>query len=1162
MPHHLFRAAVLTLLVAAPASSSAGDPLADPRWLAARVDGGRVAVTIEVAGEPTALAYARALAAPLAARAAGGDVTSLADLAGRRQLAVNEAAQAAVLERLTAAEIGAEVIYTVQRVFNGIIAYVDPARVEALRALPGVRAVTPLVPDRPLTTSSVKYIGAPLAWSGAAGVITGAGVRIGVIDSGIDYLHRDFGGSGNYAGQNFADNSVPWNAKVAGGTDLAGDAYTGSNAPKPDGDPMDLEAVAHGTHVAGIAAGYGVDAEGTTFSGPYNATEDVSTFAVGPGVAPGAALYAIRVFGSGLSTGLATQGIEWAVDPNQDGNLSDHLDIINLSLGSQFGETANSTVTAVENAAAAGVIVVAAAGNEGDTTYITASPAVATRAISVAATYDDGSRAGDLDVLSPAEVAGDYEAWSASFGGGTDAAGITAPVVLALDAADSAGPSTSDACSTLTNAAALAGKLALIDRGTCTFVSKVKRAQAAGALGVIIANNVAGQINMGGGDPTVTVPAIAISQADGTKLKGKLSSPGVEATLTVLVYAGLVPDFSSRGPRYDGDALKPDIAAPGYLVASAYARSGTSAVAMAGTSMASPHVAGAMALLRQLHPTWSPQALKALLMNTGGPLWGNLNQQPPFQSPVRVGGGLVDLAAATTATAIAYDAAAPDLVSLYFGAFEVPGTVTRSRTVTVENRGATDQTYALGYVASSDVAGVEVAFPGGESVAVAAGGSATFTVQIAAAAAAMDHGVDGAAEVSQGAKLRSLPAEEAGYVMLTPATGTAIRVPLYAAPRPAATVGAAETELILGSPQGTATLSLAGTGLDTGGSGATAIVSLVTPLELRYVGPDTATPATANAAIRYVGVASDYAAAAGGSLAATTLVFGIATVGDWKTPNEVEFTVRLDTNRDGTYDYSLATTDATTLADPDASPGDSFGVRLCQGVSGCSWIGYLNRFSPAERDTVVFATNVAVLAVPASSVGLAAGASAFDFLVESRNSARGDVSTTSKTTYDPAAPGLAPAVTGPAPAAPGDRIQIAYDRAAYAAGGAQGLLLLHHHNAAGNRAQVVPVVASDCSLACAATVPGAATVGAPVAFAGSATATGCSPTMLYDWDFGDGTAHGTGALSGHEYANPGTYEWRMTASGSGLTCSQAGAVTVTAAPAARQPRRRVLQPAP
>jgi subtilisin family serine protease len=1157
------------VLAAAAARSGASGLDSDPRWRAARVDGGRVAVTIELVEEPTALAYARTLAAPVAALSTGDRDTAAADRAAQRQLSQVEAAQQRLLPLLTAPALGAEVIYRVQRVYNGIVAYVDPTRVAALAALPGVKAVHPLVPDKLLTSTSVRYIGAPQVWQGSAGSTTGAGISIGIIDSGIDYLHRDFGGNASYAGQNFADTTVPWNAKVVGGTDLAGDSYTGSNTPKPDGDPMDLQSVAHGTHVAGIAAGYGVEADGVTYGGPYNATEDMSVFLIGPGVAPDARLYAIRVFGSGLSTSLTTQGVEWAIDPNKDGNLSDHLDIINLSLGSEFGTLSNSTVTAVENAAAAGVIVVAAAGNEGDTTFITASPAVAPRTISVAGSYDSGSRGGDLDVVSPSDIAGDLEATAAAFGGGTQPEGITGTLVAALDAAglegdDKSKDTNTNACSDLTNVAQIAGKIALIDRGVCTFVSKVKRAQEAGAIGVVVANNVADPalLTMAGSDPAITIPAVLISQADGTRIRAKLPSPGVTATLTAVIYGGLVADFSSRGPRYEGDALKPDITAPGAAITSAYARGGTTGVVFSGTSMATPHVAGVMALLKQLHPTWPAQALKALLMNTGADLYANLYQQPPLQSPVRIGGGLVNLPAAAAATAIAYGADTPDLVSLFFGSFEVTGATSLTRTLTVENRGASEQTFALGYTAVSNIAGVEISFPGGDTITVPAGGSATLTVQLDADAALMNHGVDGAADITQGGRLRYLPAEEAGYVTLTPAAGQALRVPLYASARPVASIAVAESELILGAAQGTATLTLSGTGLDTGGSSAADIESLITPLELQYTGPANAPVTSANATIRYVGVGSDYAAEAGGNLGASTVVFGIATAGNWKTLNEVEFTVRLDTNRDGTFDYSLATVDGVTLASPDDPPGDSFGVRLCQGASGCSWVGYLNRFSPAERDTVVFGTNVVVLAVPASSIGLAAGATAFDYIVESRNSTLGDVSTTSKRTYDVVRPGLAAAVTGPAPARPGALLQLVYDRANYTANGSTGLLLLHHHNAAGSRAQVVPVSASDCTLTCSAEVAATSFAGAPAAFSGSASATGCTPAIAFDWSFGDGTAHGTGAAAEHAYSNPGSYGWTMTASGAGLTCTQSGTIAVSEAPTTRAPRKRVLESLP
>ncbi len=166
-----------------------------------------------------------------------------------------------------------------------------------------------------------------------------------------------------------------------------GDDYTGSNEPQPDADPMDCNG--HGSHVAGIAGGNGVKDDGTAYAGPYNATTHQNTnFRIGPGVAPQASLYALRVFGCDGSTEVVNQAIEWAVDPNGDGNFADRVDVINMSLGSDFGYESDATSVAANNAVLAGVIVVASAGNDGDSTFITGSPGTASRVLSVASSVD------------------------------------------------------------------------------------------------------------------------------------------------------------------------------------------------------------------------------------------------------------------------------------------------------------------------------------------------------------------------------------------------------------------------------------------------------------------------------------------------------------------------------------------------------------------------------------------------------------------------------------------------------------------------------------------------------------------------------------------------------------------------------------------------------
>src|SRR6185312_14469723 len=163
-------------------------------------------------------------------------------------------------------------------------------------------------------------------------------------------------------------------AKVVGGFDFAGPTYNADVAgstPTPDPDPLDGNG--HGSHVAGTAAGFGV------------------TGSIGPGVAPEALLYALKVFNDTEgSTNLVSEAIEWALDPNHDGNMKDHLDVINMSLGSPFGDPDDPSAISAENAADLGVIVVASAGNEGEFPYITGAPAVAPGAISVAAVTPAG----------------------------------------------------------------------------------------------------------------------------------------------------------------------------------------------------------------------------------------------------------------------------------------------------------------------------------------------------------------------------------------------------------------------------------------------------------------------------------------------------------------------------------------------------------------------------------------------------------------------------------------------------------------------------------------------------------------------------------------------------------------------------------------------------
>jgi subtilisin family serine protease len=1004
---------------------------------------GQVAVMVELSWPPVAEVYARQVRA--SALSAGAHAGAVA--VAQAQLALINRDQDAVVSALAGPEIHAGVLYRAQRAYNGVAVEVDAGKLDEIRRLPGVKAVHPLVPKRMSNQTSVPFIGAPQAWNPGGPGVTGAGVRVGVIDTGVDYLHKDFGGSGtDRSDDTYVDPNWPKNAKVVGGYDFVGDSYDGSTTPKPDPDPQDCNG--HGTHVAGTLAGYGETMDNLTFTGPYGPSTPFGALKIGPGVAPGAQIYSLRVFGCQGSTSMVIPAIEWAIDPNGDGDFSDHLDVINMSLGSDYGTADDPDAVAVNQAALAGVVVVASAGNGGDGFFITGTPATASRAISVASAADSGVLSYTVHVTSPTSIAGDAQGTAALFGPQLSDAGIGANIVLASPA---------DGCAALTNGAAVSGKIALINRGgtktdgsTCTFVWKVAQAQAAGAAFVIVANNRDGNVlvNMAddGSGTSITIPSGFISQNDGNVIKSQLPTPGVAASVLKESLEDVVSEFSSRGPRQGDLALKPDITAPGFGIWSAAAGTGTEPKLEYGTSMAAPHVSGVMALLKQLHPTWSVEQLKALAMNTANhPVFVGANKTPPLVGPGRCGAGRVDVAAAAAAAAVAYSADRPGEVSISFGALEVEGVATYAAGVRVDNPSASALVYDLGYTEVAGVPGVTVSFPGGASVNVPAGGSATFAVHLTADASLMKHTHDPSFAEGSGESTRWWMSEVGGYVTLTPTSGQPLRVPLYAAVRPASTMGTAESALPL-SADGTFSIHLQGQGISTGSTFPEDVVSLVSALELQEINTDPVVP------VRYLGAASDYQAqvALGKGLADTTVYFGVATKAGWSVPLAAPVDILIDSNRDGTNDYELT-------VDESYEGSDLFGALLCKVNTVDCHFAAVNGVLAGVRDTAPYNTDVLVLPVQVSWLSLPSGASKFNYSWSGTGTPRVH-------TFDVAHPGLVFGGTdylGAAAAQPlyqdldGQTIQVTYTQADYRSNAALGVLLLHHHNAAGSRAQIL-----------------------------------------------------------------------------------------------------------
>ena len=426
-------------------------------------------------------------------------------------------------------QLGGQVLADYQLAYNGIKVRIDRSKLNDLRALNGVTGVHGLQLVRPDNVKGVQLIGAPTVWGGLA-ALHGENIKIAVIDTGIDYTHANFGGPGTVAAfnaANAADTLPPsialgWQARVKGGTDLVGDDYNADPddpafQPVPHPDPNPLDCNGHGSHVAGTAAGSGVTAAGATYNGPYNAsTITGNSWRIGPGVAPKADIYGIRVFGCEGSTDVTVDAIEWAVE--QD------MDVINMSLGSAFGTTDDPSAVASTNAARAGVIVVTSAGNSGPSQYITGSPGTAEGAIATAAIDPSESFPAALITI----PSGPMTAVNANEFALPASATYTVKVIVddpatTVDPDGTAGTRSADeslGCDVQSFGGPLPpNTIAVVNRGTCARVAKAIFGQQAGAAAVVMVNTdtglppVEGPItsNPDTGVPfTVTIPFLGV----------------------------------------------------------------------------------------------------------------------------------------------------------------------------------------------------------------------------------------------------------------------------------------------------------------------------------------------------------------------------------------------------------------------------------------------------------------------------------------------------------------------------------------------------------------------------------------------------------------------------------------------------------------------------
>lgn len=1017
------------------------------------------------------------------------DVTLGKRAVQRATAETEQVAQDVVPLEATAANAGSaqpKRLGTLTNLVAGTLVTGDADEIRKLASSDQVTAIYRVATKRPTNANTVEFTHALQTWQDLGE--TGDGVTIAVIDTGLDYTHADFGGAGTVAAYEAAygeDGSQPVPAgsfdpaKYVGGYDFAGPLYDASGdsegstlVPTPDENPIDSLSTSdnsgHGTHVAGTAAGYGVDPYGTTFDGDYTSLTNLTGWEIGPGAAPEAQLYAFKVFGDiGGSTDLTSLALDRAADPNGDGDLGDHVDVVNMSLGSDGAPADDPDTVLVDQLTRLGVLVANSAGNAGDITDIGGAPGNAASALTVANSVA-------APVLDAAEVT---EAADGSLVGRTLAgqnsiayagdADVTADVAYV--------GATFDGCTAFTpeQAAIVDDKIAYLwwddDDSTrrCGSAVRFNNATAAGAVGVLLPTEV--PVFVAGISGNATIPGFQMTK-DTTDLllpeiqAGTLAlriGPGLAMTGSLTGAGDLLNDGSSRGAHGSLGSVKPDVAAPGTGILSAASGGGAEGHVLSGTSMAAPHVAGIAALVRAAHPAWDASEVKAAIVNTAThDVTTEANGAGLAYGPERVGAGRVDALDAVDTDVIAYNADNKALTSVSFGIVDVgTETVTKRVPVSVRNFGTSARTFDAAFVESSTAGGATVTVSP-SSITVPAGGEAvTLTVTLTADPATLERELDPTSQATQSGLPREYVAMLTGRVVLTD-DEQELRVPVQAAPRLVSDLSAEDVAFTGSTTE--AGLELTGEGVDAGGW-----QSLTTPLILGATSPQleedvslrTSPSAIKSGDIRYVGWSSTapYVDELGGDPQEDGLLnIGIATQGDWASLGQAVIPIiDIDVDGDGepdlqSYVWKLdASIDLTVVQTYDLhAPASDPAVDI-------EPINY--EFGDVETGT--FDRNVLVAPISLGATGIAPGAKPTISVWTYSSYARASVVDEARAfTVDPYTPPFWFENNRPSLiSSNGDGgVVIPVHRSASAKSGK--LLVLQHHNAdPTSRAQVVSV---------------------------------------------------------------------------------------------------------
>lgn len=613
--------------------------------------------------------------APLATVASktGGDSGNKLDLnssQAKKQADVLAAERSQFVETLRAALPDAQVERHYDTVFNGVVVTAADDVFATLQTLEGVKAVFREEMYYEQMDASLDLIKAKQVWESLGGhANAGKGVKVAVIDGGIRPENPLFSDAGFAAPAEKPDSDYCsvveptfCNNKL-----ISARFSTPTFVTLPGEHMSPLGMGGHGTHTAGTSTGVPTTIwfNGNTNIVPKdkdgNEIKDGFSQVTVSGVAPGAylmvykALFQVQradgsVTGSGSNV-MLLEALDWAV--------KDGADVINNSWGGSAGAAPSSSPykAAFEAAEAAGVVVVTSAGNSGPAAQTVGCPGCIESGITVASTTTGRFFANTVTAEGGSAMLGiPGSAFADTITGLT--ADLSAPAVDAAIAA----PTNALACAAFP-ADTFKDKIALISRGSCSFSIKINNAQAAGAKGVIIVQNSTGMPSTMS-NPGTTIPSLMISKADGTSLAEMIAATP-EKAVTMSRFASRVlntqfrdnmSDFSSRGPDGDNNILKPDIGAPGGSILSGTSpedADGASFELMSGTSMAAPHVAGAAAVMKQLHPDWTAVEIKTALTSSSV---NGLKKEDSTSAttPFDLGAGRLDLSRAVKA-AVTFD---------------------------------------------------------------------------------------------------------------------------------------------------------------------------------------------------------------------------------------------------------------------------------------------------------------------------------------------------------------------------------------------------------------------------------------------------------------------------------------------------------------------------